>query len=361
MMTNEIDDLPPSRPPVRVGLVGLGRAALFGHLPVLRELPNLFKIVAVCDLLKERRDLVEKDVPELQTYRQIEDMLDDPDIDLVDIALPTLDHVPTALSSLARGKWTLVESPLALTTDDAAKLKAASLRARGKLFAYTPGLFSPEFLTAREFLSQARLGELYEVRLRRQSYRRRDDWLSVKRCGGGIAWTLGQDVLLQALALMQTPPAQLWSELKRLAAVGDAEDFAHIVLKSRTNATADIELNGGHIGSLEPAIALRGSRGTLTVAAGSSTGQFQGLPASYKFSRKRSSVRTPALNEPPESLPVETAGFALSPAIETGPAVFWKALYATIRTAAPFPVDLDAVLEVVRFLQIVKQSSPFAK
>ena len=360
-MPNEIEEQDAHRPPVRVGIIGLGRAAFSEHLPALRQLPGLFKIVAVCDLLKERRDLIEKDLPDVRTYRQIEDMLDDPDIDLVDITLPSLDHVPTALSSLARGKWTLVESPLALTTDDATKLKAASLKVRNKLFAYTPGLFSPEFRTAQEFLSKSLLGDLYEVRLRRQNYRRRDDWLSVKRCGGGIAWTIGQDYLLQALALMQAQPAQLWSELKRLAALGDAEDFAHIVLKSRANVTADIELNGGQLGPTEPAIMLRGSRGTLTIAPGASTGVFHGLPADYKFSRKRASVRTPALNEEPEELPLTTSEFTRSAAIEAGSTVFWKALYATIRTAAPFPVELDTVLEVVRFLQIVKQSSPFSK
>ncbi|MGN0853694.1 MAG: Gfo/Idh/MocA family protein [Kiritimatiellia bacterium] len=360
-MANEIEEQTPDRPPIRVGIVGLGRAAFFDHLPVLRQLPALFKIVAVCDLLKERRDLVEKDVPDVRTYRQIEDMLDDPEIDLVDIALPSLEHARTALSSLARDKWTLVESPLALTTDDAAKLKAAALKTRGKLFAYTPGLFSPEFRLAREFIGNPLLGELYEVRLRGQCYRRRDDWWSVNRCGGGIAWTLGQNYLLQALMLMQTQPSQLWSELKRLVALGDAEDFAHIVLKSRASVTTDIELNGGHLGPRDPAIALRGSRGMLAIAAGASTGTFHGLPADYKFARRRSSVRTPALNEIPEELPLTTMEISRSSSGEAGPAVFWKALYGTIRTAAPFPVDLDMVLEVLRFLQIIKQSSSFAK
>ena len=46
---------------------------------------------------------------------------------------------------------------------------------------------------------------------------------------------------------------------------------------------------------------------------------------------------------------------------QTGEAAFWRALYATIRTATPFPVQLDDVVETVRYLQLVRQSSPFAK
>ena len=40
------------RPPLRIALVGLGRAALFNHLPALKQLPELYQITAVCDLLR---------------------------------------------------------------------------------------------------------------------------------------------------------------------------------------------------------------------------------------------------------------------------------------------------------------------
>ena len=52
------------------------------------------------DLLRERRAIVEQDYPKVHTYRRVEDMLDDPEIDLVDIALPSLDHQDAALESL---------------------------------------------------------------------------------------------------------------------------------------------------------------------------------------------------------------------------------------------------------------------
>ena len=46
---------------------------------------------------------------------------------------------------------------------------------------------------------------------------------------------------------------------------------------------------------------------------------------------------------------------------KSGPVAFWRALYATIRTAEPFPISLDDVVEAIRYLQLVKQASPFAK
>lgn len=347
------------RPPVRVGIAGLGRAALFGHIPAFRALPGLYQVMAVCDLVKERRDIVEKDYPDVHTYRRVEDMLDDPEIDLVLVALPTADHFSAALSSLRRERWTVVEAPLTTSHDDAKVLQAASVKARHKLFPYTPGLFAPDFRLAQSVLDDARLGEIFEVRVRVQDYVRRDDWQSVKRCLGGCAWYRGQDALLQAVALMRAQPAQLWSELKRLVSLGDAEDFAHIVFKSRGAVSGDIEICGGQLPPFEPSLTVRGDRGAFSVHPGASTGTLHVLDPDFKFARRRSSVRTPPLADMHEELPVVDIPVSLPDGADTGAVAFWRTLYATIRTAAPFPVPLDDVVETIRYLQLIKRASPF--
>jgi len=350
------------RPPLKLAIVGLGRAALSDHLPALKQLPDLFQVIAVCDLLRERRAIVEKDFPNVRTYRRVEDMLDDPDIDVIDIALPSVDHQSVALESLAREKYTLVETPVALSHEAATILKAASVKAKGRLFAYTPGLFAPDFRLAQMALDNPALGDIYEVRVRRQDYLRRDDWQSVKRCGGGACWYAGTEAVLQAVSLMRAQPAQLWSELKRIAALGDAEDFAHIVLKSRGDVTADIEINGGHLGPTEPSFSVRGSRGSFSVTAGAHEGLYRIVDPSYKFPRRRSSVRTPPLDDMHENLKILDMPATLPPQSEKSASVaFWRALYATIRTAEPFPIALDDVVEAIRYLQLVKQASPFAQ
>jgi predicted dehydrogenase len=356
--TQPIDE--PRRPTLRVGIAGLGRAVFNGHLPALKALPELYSVVAVCDLLKERRDLVEKDFPNVRTYRRVEDMLDDPDIDLVDVALPSAEHMRVAMSSLQRDKWTLVEAPIAVSQDDAKILQAAAVKTRGKLVAYTPGLFSPDFRLAQSLVEDARLGDVFEVRVRHQDYVRRDDWQSVKRCLGGCVWHSGTDAVLQALALMRTRPAQLWSELKRLVSLGDAEDFAHIVLKARTDISAGVEICGGQLAPFEPSFVIRGTRGSFSVMPGASEGVMRVVDPAFRFPRRRSSVRTPPLDDMHENFPIVDIPCALPPDADKGPTAFWRALYATIRTAAPFPVALDDVLETVRYLQIVKKASPFA-
>ena len=48
------------RPPLRVALMGLGRAMTDEHLPVFTSHPSLFKVVCACDLAKDRRDRLAK-------------------------------------------------------------------------------------------------------------------------------------------------------------------------------------------------------------------------------------------------------------------------------------------------------------
>ena len=77
------------RPPVRVAVIGLGRSFFSSHYPVFKAHPALFKIVAVCDLLKERRDIVAKDFPDCKMFRQFGDMLDEREIERLGVHLIT--------------------------------------------------------------------------------------------------------------------------------------------------------------------------------------------------------------------------------------------------------------------------------
>ena len=235
------------RPPIRVALMGLGRSMFSDHYPVFKAHPALFKVVAACDLLKDRRDIVAKDYPECKMFRQFGDMLDEHDIDLVDIATCTNDHVKHALLSLKKGFWTLLETPMALTVDDAQILRGQAQKSKNRLIVMQRGLFAPDFLLTKQMLADSRLGVIHQVRIRREDFVRRDDWQTVKRLGGGAAYYAMTDLVLQALKLLPTPPVQMWSELKRIASLGDAEDYAHVNLKTRDQVSADVEYNGGSL------------------------------------------------------------------------------------------------------------------
>ena len=342
------------RPPLRLGVIGLGRAFFFEHLPALKTLGELFRIVAVCDLLKERRDQVEKDIPDLRTYRRIDDMLDDADIDVILVALPTIEHFSVTLNSLRHNKPTIVESPPSTSLDEIKTLRVATdFRTRNNLFVYTPGVFAPDFKLAMTALADPRLGEVFEVRICHQDYIRRNDWQTIRRCRGGYLWHSGPDAILEALTLLRTRPAQLWSETKRIASLGDAEDLVRIMLKTRTAITADIEICGAQLPPFSPSFTVRGSRGTFSVASGAADGMLHVIDPEFKLPRRRSSVRTPPLVDLHEDLPIVDIPLSLPDTSVCGALAFWRAVHASICTAAPFPVPMDDIMDTIRYLQLI--------
>lgn len=350
------------RPPIKVALMGLGRSMFADHYTVFRRHPALFKVVAACDLIKERRDIVAKDYPDCRMFRQFADMLDEHDIDIVDIATCTIDHVKHAMMSLKKGFWTLLETPMALTPDDAQILRGQALKSKNKLLILQRGLFSPDFLLAKMMMGDPRLGRIHQIKIRREDYIRRDDWQCVKRLGGGAAYYAMTDLTLQALKLLPTPPVQMWSELKRLASLGDAEDYAHMNLKTRDLLSADVEFNGGCLPTeRSPSFEIRGERGVFKVAQGETSGTMTVIDPKFALPRRRSSVRTPALKDMHEEVPLQTITVSLPKGTLYGPSAFWKHVYATVRTAAPFPLQLEDSIEAVKFSHLMKKTSPFGK
>ena len=350
------------RPPVRVALMGLGRSTFTDHYPVFKAHPALFKVVAACDILKERRDIIAADFPDCRMFRRFSDMLDERDIDLVDIATCSIDHVKHALQSLEKGFWTLLETPLALTFDDAQVIRGAAQKAKNRLLVMQRGIFAPDFLLAKQAMSDTRLGDIYQVIVRREDFIRRDDWQTVKRLGGGAAYYAMTDLVLQALKLLPLPPIQMWSELKRIASLGDAEDYAHVSLKTRGAVSADIEFNGGVLPEdRSPSFVIRGTRGTFKVMPDATAGVVTAIDPDFSFPRRRSSVRTPPLGDLHEDVPVKTFPVSLPKGTLHGPSAFWKHVYDTVRTAAPFPLALEDSIDSVKFAHLMKKTSPFGK
>jgi predicted dehydrogenase len=100
------------------------------------------------------------DLGKVKKYLHLEDLLDDPDIDLVDVCNPTHLHPQTALAALAAGKHVLVEKAIALTTREADAMVKAAGRA-GKLLLVAHVLpFFPEFAHALEAVRGGTHGKL---------------------------------------------------------------------------------------------------------------------------------------------------------------------------------------------------------
>ena len=103
------------------------------HINGYAQLSERFRVTAVCDLNQDlARNLAAQSGG--RSTADIDDVLADPDIDIVDICLPPAMHVPVATRVLKAGKHAIVEKPVAGSLVEADQLVAAAARSRGNVF-----------------------------------------------------------------------------------------------------------------------------------------------------------------------------------------------------------------------------------
>ncbi len=156
---------------VRIGLVGIGFMGYIHYLAAQKV--NGATVAAVCsrDPVKLSGDWrairgnfgppgAVMDLSGVKKYAKFDDMLADPELDLIDICTVTDQHTPMALAALKAGKHVLVEKAIALTTADADAMVAAA-KAAGKLLMVAHVLpFFPEFAFAYDAVRTGKFGKL---------------------------------------------------------------------------------------------------------------------------------------------------------------------------------------------------------
>ena len=86
------------------------------------------ELVAVCDLIQAKLDKVVERYPGTLTYLDFDEMLKNPEIDVVSICLPSAMHAEFAVRAMEAGKHVLVEKPIDITVDAAMKIEEARVR-----------------------------------------------------------------------------------------------------------------------------------------------------------------------------------------------------------------------------------------
>lgn len=165
---------------VRVGIVGLGFMGKC-HFDSYKALRGA-KVAAICDIDPKKRKGDwssiagniggaggRVDLSGIKTYAKADELFADPDIDVVDITLPTDVHAQYALSALAAGKHVICEKPLARHAGDAARLARAASRSGRFLFAAHCIRFWPAYAEARDLVRSKKYGKVLSAAFRRLS------------------------------------------------------------------------------------------------------------------------------------------------------------------------------------------------
>ena len=177
--------------PVRVGVVGLGRAFMLS-LPAFRS-DGRVRLVAASELREESRRAFVHEFGG-RAFETVEELCRDPDVELVYIASPHELHVSHVLTAAAGGKHVLVEKPLAVSLSDAEAMVAACAKAGVMLLVGPSHSYDRQIQLARSIIDSGDVGKVRLINTLNYTdflYRpRRPEELQTDR-GGGVIFSQG--------------------------------------------------------------------------------------------------------------------------------------------------------------------------
>lgn len=342
--------------PIRLGIVGIGRAGWGMHCPELENKKDKFQVVAACDTLEDRRAKMAEKYG-CATYERVEDLVNDPNVEIVDIATRSIDHFAHAKLALEAGKDVLLEKPMCVSYDEASKLFGIAKLCGQRVYVRHNRRFEPPFQHIREIIDSGLLGEVYEIKLRRVGFQRRDDWQTLKSSGGGQLLNWGPHIIDHSLRLLGSPVKSQFSDLKCVAALGDAEDHLKIVLTGENGRVVDMEISGGAaIG--EPEYLVWGSRGALSCSG--NTIRMKYLDPNVPLEERSADAGTPGTTfGSKEELQWVEEEISASPKLQVNMTTIWDELYATYRQGAAFPITTEECLGVMKVVSKAKEGTGF--
>lgn len=130
----------------------------------------------------------QEDLSGIKRYDDLEAILNDPDVDLVDICLPTYLHGEATVKALQAGKHVLVEKPIALTLRDADRMVETAQKVKRFLMVGQVLRFFPEFRLLKDLKESGQYGRLKGLHLKRMISKptwASDNWFADPKKSGG--------------------------------------------------------------------------------------------------------------------------------------------------------------------------------
>nr|GAT54013.1 NAD binding rossmann fold [Mycena chlorophos] len=199
--------------PIKTCVLGTGLAGLTFHAPFVLALPE-FELVAILERNPQSAGgkLHDRFGVAVRIHNSLEQVVNDPEIELVIVGTPNSTHYGYAKAALEAGKHVLVDKPIAPTASEARELEALAKSKGLILYPFHNRRFDSDFLALKKLLSLPPsspnyLGDAVEFETHFDRFRRgiKGSWKEDPGPGQGLVYDLGTHLLDQSVALFGRP------------------------------------------------------------------------------------------------------------------------------------------------------------
>jgi scyllo-inositol 2-dehydrogenase (NADP+) len=191
---------------INTALCSFGMSGWVFHAPFITTNPH-FNFYGVWERTK---NLAQEKYPAVKTFRTLEELLTDNNIELVVVNTPSVTHFEYTKKALLAGKHVIVEKPFTATVAEAKELIALAEKMKLTLSVYHNRRYDSDFKTVKKILNAGILGEIVDGEIRYDRYVPDLSYKTHKETptpAVGALYDLGSHLIDQALQLFGMPLA----------------------------------------------------------------------------------------------------------------------------------------------------------
>jgi len=215
------------KPVIHVGILSFGMSGKVFHAPLLHVNPGF----AITKIMQRTGSNALEQYPYVEIVRNIEDIILDPEIDVVLVNTPDHTHFDFAKRALEAGKHVVVEKPFVLNVKEGESLIDFALKKKKILTVFQNRRWEGDFLTIRNILDQKLLGRLVEYEAHFDRFRNfiRDSWKEKADNRTGTLYNLGSHLIDQALVLFGMPSG-VYADIRKQRTGAQVDDLFDLSL-----------------------------------------------------------------------------------------------------------------------------------
>lgn len=338
---------------INTAIIGYGNSGKNLHMPLIESLGS-YNLCAIATRKKSRL----KSIPSHCSHLSVDEVMAEPDIQLIIVATPNDSHFELAKQALTAGKHVVVEKPLALKSAQAKELTAIAKEKNLVLATFHNRLWDCDFLAIKALVNNQQLGKIhsYAARVDRFWPEVVDNWRNNKEYGGAT-WELAPNLVMQSLYLFGEPHS-VFADISTQRIDADAPDSFYIRLNYHDNLCVELRSSSlvKHSG---PRFVIHGDKGSyIKQGIDPQHSQLNNgiLPDNKKYGKEAiedwGSIYS-ASNANEEE--------ALSPSPKGDYPLFYEKLHLAITAQSALPVDNDCAVEVVQIIEAAFDSNKHRK
>lgn len=244
-----------------LGIIGFGGMA-GNHAKQLSKGNTKVRVKGVFDIDAGRLKVAEE--MGFVAYKSREELLSDPEIDIVLVAATNEVHKEISIDALRHGKHVLCEKPVTITSDELIEIMEVA-KETGKVFTIDQNRrVNCDFVLMHRCLKEGKIGKPYVIESRVEGSRGvPEGWRTSREKGGGMMLDWGVHLIDQIMYMIPEKVTNIFCKMYSVN-YPEVDDNFHLTITFESGLTAHIEVSTNNF-ITHPRWYVLGTEGTLVI------------------------------------------------------------------------------------------------